>query len=139
MRVAGRIATLGGAALIAVFAGFGWLYVLHRSGHLAAGPDLPEALPLQRLAGGAAQPVSRMLLAWLPAGLVAGVALKAVGMGRWRGVAVFVAAAVVLIALGASADAVTASEQLLPHVVPQLSRAAIWMAAALVGIGAAVP
>jgi hypothetical protein len=139
MRAAGRIASVGGATLVAVLAGFGWLYVLHRSGELAAGPDVREALPLQRLAGGAAQPLSRVVLAWLPAGLVAGVALKATGMGRWRALAVFAAAAVVLIALGASADAVTASERFLPHVAPQLTRTAIWVAAGLAGAGAAIP
>src|SRR4051812_25654475 len=75
------------SVLVATLAAFGWLYVLRRSGAIAAGPELPDALPLQRLAGGAAQPLSRVVLAWLPAGVVAGLALKWTGLGRRGGLA----------------------------------------------------
>jgi hypothetical protein len=129
------------AAILTPVAGIGWLYALHRGAVLGAGPDVHAALPLQRLAGGAAQPASRLVLAWLPAGVVAGMALRAGGWRRrWvRAAVLFVACAVVLLLLGAAADAVTASETFGPHLAPQLGRAATWIAAVLVAAGAAVP
>lgn len=136
-----RAATIAGAALLTSLAGIGWLYLLHRGAVLGAGPLVHGALPLQRLAGGAAQPVSRLLVAWLPAGVAAGVVLRWGGWRRrWvRAVVLFAACAVLLLALGAAADAVTASEPLAPHISPQLGRVATWLAAALVGAGAAIP
>lgn len=131
--------TLGVSSLVAALAGFGWLYVLHRGNALGAGPVVPEALPLQRLAGGAGQPLSRLVLAWLPAGVVAGLALRAAGFGRARAPFVFAACLVLLMAMGAAADAVTASEPLARHLAPQLHRPATWSAAALIAIGAALP
>jgi hypothetical protein len=133
-----RAAAIAGAALLTPLAGIGWLYLLDRGGVLGAGPLVHEALPLQRLAGGAAQPALRLVVAWLAAGVAAGLLLR--GRRRWvRAVVLFLAGAVLLLALGAAADAVTASEPLAPHVGPQLGRAATWLAAALVGLGAALP
>jgi hypothetical protein len=128
-------------ALVATAAGIGWLYTLRRVGVLAAGPGLREALPLQRLAGGSTQPLLRLIAAWLPAGLAAGVALRLVGLGRrvTRAAWAFPASAALLLALGAAADAVTANEPLRAHLAAQPTRAATWLAAALFGIGAALP
>lgn len=134
-----RALVLTVSSVVVTLAGFGWLYVLHRGNALGAGPSVPEALPLQRLAGGAAQPLSRVALAWLPAGVVAGVALRSAGLGRGRGAAVFAVCLVLLLAMGAAADAITASEPLARHVAPQLHREATWVAAALLGLGAAIP
>jgi hypothetical protein len=129
------------AGLGATSAGIGWLYLLHRSGALVVGPSLGEALPLQRLAGGASQPLARIVVAWLPAGLVAGLALEAAGLRRrWvRGPALFAVCLVLLLALGAAADTVTASERLGDHLAEQPHRLVIWLAAALAGAGAALP
>lgn len=134
-----KVLAVGLATLVAAVAGFGWLYVLHRGNALGAGPRLGEALPLQRLAGGAAQPLTRVVIAWLPAGVFAGVALRWAGLGRRRGAGVFAASLVLLLATGAAADAITASEPLARHMAPQLHREAIWVASALVGLGAALP
>jgi hypothetical protein len=126
-------------SVAATLAGFGWLYLLYRRGALGAGPLVPEALPLQRLAGGAAQPLSRVLIAWLPVGVAAGVALRWAGLGRRRAVAVVLVCLPLLLAMGAAADAVTASEPLARHVAPQLQRSALWMAVGLLAAGAALP
>jgi hypothetical protein len=133
----------GAALAVAVCgtaAGVGWLYLLRHASPLAAGPRLHEALPLQRLAGGATQPLARVVVAWLPAGLAAGLVLGAAGYRR-RGVRaalMFGSTLVLLLALGAAADAVTASESLQSHVAAQPQRAATWLAAALVAIGSAL-
>ncbi|MEO8689633.1 MAG: hypothetical protein ABI611_15645 [Solirubrobacteraceae bacterium] len=120
--------------------GIGWLYLLRHAGSLAAGPSVPEALPLQRLAGGAEQPLARLVVAWLPAGLVTGLLLSAVGYRRrvLRAAVMFSTTFLLLSALGAAADAVTASEPLRSHVTAQPQRAATWIAAVLVAVGAAL-
>src|SRR5439155_4733245 len=76
---AARIMAGGVALLAVVVAGVGWLYLLRDLGALAAGPRIGEALPLQRLAHEDAQPLARLVAAWLPAGLLAGAALRALG------------------------------------------------------------
>jgi hypothetical protein len=127
--------------VVAVLAGIGWLYLLRDSGALAGGPALAEALPLQRLAGDAAQPLGRMAAAWLPTGLVAGALLARAGFAR-RGVRaalLFAGAAALLIVLSGVSDAITESDPLGSHMSAQPGRAAIWTAAALLALGAAVP
>jgi hypothetical protein len=139
-----RVARPAAALLVALAvtaAGIGWLDLLRRSGSLADGPRLREALPLQRLAGSAAQPLARVVAAWLPAGLAGGAALYFAGIRR-RAVRAAVLGGlsfVLLLAAGASSDAVTASETLRGHVAAQPHRPAIWLAAGLVALGAAVP
>lgn len=129
------------AALVVVAvtaAALGWLDVLRRAGVLhGSGPRLHEALALQRLAGGAAQPLGRFALAWLPAGIAGGALLALIGMRRRipRGALLFCGCAGLLLAFGAVADAVTASEPLSAHLSAQPGRLSIWAAAALAGIG----
>ena len=122
-------------------AGIGWLYLLRHAGALAGGPDLTDALPLQRLAGGDAQPLARIAVAFLPAGIVAGFVLRAAGFRRRvpRALGMLAGCAVLLMALAAAADTITASERLSDHLVQQPQRPAIWLAAALVAAGAAIP
>jgi hypothetical protein len=134
----GRTVAAVPVAVLVTAGGIGWLYLLRRAGALDAGPRFPEALPLQRLAGGAAQPLARLVAAWLPAGLVAGAALAAAGVARppMRAAAMFAGTATLLLALGAAADAITASEELSRHVAAQPQRWATWAAAGLVALGA---
>lgn len=71
------------AVIAAVLAGVGWLYVLRGLRWFALGGRVGDALPLLQLAGGDGQPVVRVAVAWLAAGLVAGVVLG--GLTRlWR-------------------------------------------------------
>ena len=131
-----------GLVVVAVTAAaLGWLDVLRRAGALhGSGPKLREALALQRLAGGAAQPLGRFALAWLPAGSAGGALLALAGMRRRipRGALLFGGCAALLLALDAAADAITASEPLSSHLAAQPGRLSIWAAAALAGLGGLV-
>jgi hypothetical protein len=140
LAVVWRVFAVLGIMLVVTLAGVGWLYLLRAAHLLTVGPRLHEALPLQRLAGSDAQPVGRVVAAWLPAGLVAGVALRALGV-RWRAlraVAGGLPCAVFLLASGAVADAITETDPVSAHLAAQPARVAIWLAAALVALGAAL-
>jgi hypothetical protein len=136
-RAAGALVVVLGA----VGAGIGWLYLLRDVGALHAGPAVPEALPLQRLAGNDAQPLARLLVAWLPTGALAGLALRAIGLERRtaRAALMLPACLILLAALGATADAVTANDPLRAHVSEQAHRPATWLAACLVALAVALP
>ena len=125
------------ALLALIAAGVGWLYLLRDASALAVGPSVPEALPLQRLAHGDAQPLLRLVVAWLPAGLVAGWLLRPVSPVL-RATIAFACVFAVLIVAGAALDGVTASETLMHHLGDQPSRAATWIAAGLVALGSLV-
>lgn len=132
-----------GAVLVIVaitLAATGWLDLLRRSGLLRAGPFLHEALPLQRLAGNGAQPLVRVIAAWLPAGLAGGAVLYMLGLRSRlaRAAVVFAGCALLLLALGALADAISESDPIGMHVSEQPGRVVIWVAAALAAAGAAV-
>ncbi len=77
-----RTSRLGtGAAIIltllaTLLAGVGWLYALRGLGWLSGGPKISDSLPLLQLSGRDAQPLERVVVAWLAAGLVAGVVLR---------------------------------------------------------------
>jgi hypothetical protein len=122
-------------------AGTGVVYLLRRAGGLSAGPDVRGALPLQQLAGGEAQPLARLLLAWVPAGGFAALALAWLTRLRPATRAIGVAAGffVVLGLTGALSDAVAVTDPIGPHLVPQLSRPATWVASGLALTGALLP
>ena len=124
--------------IAAVAAGIGWLYALRHVALLRMGPRLTDALPLQRLAGGAAQPLGRVVAAWLPAGLVAGVGIGLVSRLRRpaRALAVFVLALALVLAVSAASDALTHNEPIRQHLHEQPHRAAAWLAAGLMALGA---
>jgi hypothetical protein len=135
-----RVAAAAAVMLVVTLAGVGWLYLLRAAHLLGVGPRLSEALPLQRLAGSDSQPLARLVAAWLPAGLVAGVALRALGARRrvWRAMAAGLPCAVLLLLFGAAADAITETDPLGAHLAAQPQRLAIWLAVALVAVGAAL-
>lgn len=65
------------AVLVAgLFAGTGWLYLLRGVHLLGFGPRIADALPLLQLADFDGQPLGRVMVAWLLAGVLAGVALR---------------------------------------------------------------
>lgn len=138
---AAHVARAGAVLLVvlaAVAGGIGWLYALRHVGVLKAGPRLADALPLQRLAGGAAQPLLRVVVAWLPAGLVAGVGVGLVSRLRRpvRGAAVFALALAIVLAVAAASDSLTRNEPIRRHLHEQPHRAATWLAAGLMALGA---
>lgn len=126
--------------LLAVVAGVGWLYALRSVGALAVGPSFAGALPLQRLAGGDAQPLLRLGVAWIPAGAIAALALstgtRLPPAGRVVAVSLF--AWVVLVLFGAASDAAAVSAGVPSHLPEQLTRAGTWLAVLLMAVGASV-
>jgi hypothetical protein len=70
-------------AVLATVAGIGWLYALRGLGWLNAGPRIPDSLPLLQLAGFDAQPLARLLVAWIPCGALAGALLLHRRPSRW--------------------------------------------------------
>jgi hypothetical protein len=125
------------AVVLAVCAGVGWLYLLRRVGGLAVGPHIGGALPLQQLAGNADQPLLRLVVAWLPAGILAGAALVALTrLGAMvRTVLVLGCSAVLLVVAGAISDAAAISDPLSTHFSAQAGRTGTWVAVALMVIG----
>ena len=113
------------------------MYLLRAAGLLPYGPDVPGALPLQQLAGSDAQPLLRLAVAWIPAGALAGLALRGAGLGTLVDVALTaVAAAVLLMVVGAISDAATVSGAVTSHVTGQFTREGTWVAAGLMACGA---
>jgi hypothetical protein len=127
--------------VVVVAGGVGWLALLRGVPVLDVGPRVPGSLPLQRLAGGDAQPLLRVLVAWLSAGLVMGAVLASAGrLGRLaRAAAVPLIGGLTLVALGALQDGITASEAPLAHVLPQLSHEGLWVAVAALTACALIP
>ena len=112
--------------------GVGWLDLLRRAGVLGFGPGVPGALPLEQLADEDRQPLARLIVAWVPVGVLAAWLL---GPGRGP-VAPAAAAFVVLAAIGAVSDAASISGPLSEHLAPQLWRAGTQVAVALIMLGA---
>jgi hypothetical protein len=124
-------------ALAGLVAGVGTVYLLRTVGPLAVGPNVPGALPLQQLAGGESQPVLRVAIAWIPAGVVAGLALARLTSlnARTRALVLAIPAATLLLLAGAAADAIAITDPLQPHLLPQLTRPGTWVAVALFALG----
>jgi hypothetical protein len=76
--LAGRVLGWPLIVVAGVLAGFGWLYVLRGLGWLGLGPRVADALPLLQLASFDGQPLLRVLVAWLLAGALTGVALRSI-------------------------------------------------------------
>ena len=123
--------------VLAVCAGMGWLYLLREAGALDAGPRLSGALPLEQLARGDDQSLLRVAVAWLPAGVGAGLALAwATGWGlARRTVAVGLIGFVVLFATGAVSDAIAVNETVVSKLGDQFSHGGIWVEVAFLVIG----
>ncbi|MGI8558404.1 MAG: hypothetical protein ACR2ND_08865 [Solirubrobacteraceae bacterium] len=125
--------------LIALLAGFGWLDGLRSLGVLGAGPRVADALPLRRLAGDSAQPLSRVILAWGSVGLVAGVALA--GIPRAVRLGVLALSGLVLLSLASDAAyAVEETQRVAGTLTSRLPGAGVALEAAVFALaGAAAP
>ena len=125
-------------ALAALFAGIGILYLIRDSG-LGFGTKVHDALPLEQLAGKDAQPLSHLVIAWVPAGFVAGLALLSLTkLGAVaRTVSLTFLSAITLLLAGAISDSIQVNDPLSPHLSPQLHRGGTWLAVALFALGSA--
>jgi hypothetical protein len=90
------------AVVAGLLAGTGWLYVLRGLHWLGVGPRISDALPLLALAASDGQPVVRVVIAWILAGALTGVALAEVARNRRATLAFVLALAVLLVASQAS-------------------------------------
>jgi enterochelin esterase-like enzyme len=90
------------AIMIGALAALGLLYELRQTRLFAVGPRVPDALPLLQLAGFDAQPLTRLLVATLPAGLVLGWAL--IGLDRRRRVVLAGVLSLLLLLAGSDAS-----------------------------------
>ena len=85
--------------LVALLAGEGWLYALRSFGWFSSGPMVGDSLPLLQLAGFDRQPLARVVVGWLLAGVMLGIPLSRVAR---RGQALFVALIALVLLLVAS-------------------------------------
>ena len=94
----------GGAAagvlilVVGLLAGIGWLYVLRAMHWLDVGPRVGDSLPLLQLASFDGQPLLRVLVAWVLAGALTGVALSEARPHRRAAAALGVGLLVLLLA-----------------------------------------
>jgi hypothetical protein len=91
---------------VALLAGEGWLYALRSFGWFSSGPMVGDALPLLQLAGFDRQPLSRVVVAWLLAGVMLGIPLYRVPR-RWRALSIAPAALVLLFVASQASFALT--------------------------------
>jgi hypothetical protein len=95
-----------GAALLVVLAGLlagtGWLYVFRGLHWLRVGPRIGDSLPLLALASADGQPLLRVVVAWVLAGALAGMALRELAPTRRAALALVMGLVVLLAASQAS-------------------------------------
>ena len=138
LRVAGGSA-LGATALVACSgAALGLLYTLRQLRWLAIGPPVPDALPLLQLAGFDAQPLARVLVAALLAGLALGVAL--IRVERRRRVILVSVVALFVMLLGSDASyALARNLRLGPVLLDRAPALGPCLEALLIALASAVP
>jgi lysylphosphatidylglycerol synthetase-like protein (DUF2156 family) len=115
-------------ALLAAPSAIGLLYLLRDAHLLGAGARLTGALPLQQLAGDAAQPPARIAVACALAGLATGVVLGLLTRARplLVGLAGGALAWAVLVGTGAASDAVASALRVADRLGPQLRHGGLW-------------
>lgn len=126
------------AVVLGVLIGEGWLYVLREQGWLPSGPRVGDSLPLLQLAGFDGQPLLRVIVAWLLAGLVTGLALSRVAPLR-RGVAAGLLALVLLLAASQASDALARNLSFSAVAFSRTPGLGPWLGALLFGLACALP
>jgi hypothetical protein len=124
-------------AAAAILAGIGWLYLLRDHTGLDAGPHLRGALPLEELTPAGRQPLLRMAVAWLPAGVAVGIALGVLTRVRLALIAVGagILSFVILGLTTAASEALVYNERFSSHVDGALGRTGLWAAVAFIAAG----
>lgn len=131
---------LGGviAVIAVVLGGIGWLWLLRQQGWFATGPTVPDALPLLQLANADGQALLRVVVAWLVAGLAAGICLRRIPR-LWRLLFCGILAAA-LLWLASEESFALARNDTLGHVLQSRSvGSGPWLEAALLAVASMVP
>jgi hypothetical protein len=102
LRIGGRAVATAMIVLAGLLVGTGWLYVLRALHWFGIGPRIGDSLPLLQLAAFDGQPLLRVLVAWLLAGALTGVALSATPPWRRAAPALVLALIALLFAAQAS-------------------------------------
>ncbi len=135
-----RLIAGGGAlavllTLAASVTSIGLLYELRRLGWFAAGPSVPDALPLLQLAGFAGQPLARVLAAGLLTGGALGILLIRLRPGARATIVALTAAFVLLLASDAS-YALARNLRFWPVAIGRAPGTGPWLEALLLAAGA---
>ena len=126
------------AVLLAAVCGFGWLYFLRGAGWFGAGPKVGDALPLLQLAGFDLQPLARVIIAWLAAGVIAGLLTWRLKPGR-RAVAFAVLGAVLLFVASQAAYALARNLHFTDVLFGHLPGSGGFVEAAVLAVGSYLP
>lgn len=133
----GAIAT-GPAVLLCSLAGLGLLYAMRGLQWFAIGPPVPDSLPLLQLAGFDGQPLVRVILAWLAAGVIIGYALIRIGPLRRSALVGMLALLILLLASDAS-YALARNLRLESVLLDRTPGLGPWLEAFLLAVGSALP
>jgi hypothetical protein len=129
-------------ALLAVIAGLlgglGWLYFLRGLHWFSAGPQVPDALPLLQLAGTDRQPLLRVVIAWLLAGVLTGLVLARLPRIR-RVIVVALLALIVLLVASQASHALTRNIRFGSTLFSRVPASGPWLEAVLFTAGCLVP
>jgi hypothetical protein len=123
---------------VSLVAGLGWLYVLRGLGWLPVGPRLADALPLLQLAGNDGQPLARVAAAWMPVGIVAGLAMRSAPRVCRAALGGLLGSALLFIGSEAS-FAVARNLSLNQAIASRRPGLGAWVEALLFGVGCAIP
>jgi enterochelin esterase-like enzyme len=138
--VRGTVTSTGAtvAVVICTLTGVGLLYTLRQLHWLAVGPSIPDALPLLQLAGFAGQPIGRVIAAWVPAGVVLGVALVGFPAPR-RALVILIFGAVLLLFASDACYALTRNLRLGDVLLNREPGLGPWVECLLLAAGGALP
>lgn len=137
-RVCGESAGFVLAVFIGLLAGDGWLYVLRGAGWFASGPNVGDSLPLLQLAGFDGQPLLRVVVAWLLAGVLVGVVTVRIPALR-RGAAGGSLALVLLLLASQASYALARNLRFGAVVFSRAPGSGPWLEALAFAIGCALP
>jgi enterochelin esterase-like enzyme len=133
-----RVLAAGAALVLCVVAGAGLLYGLRGLNLPAVGPSIPDSLPLLQLAGFDAQPLARVTVAWLAAGVVLGLALGLLRVAPARSpLPIALAGALALVLASDASDALARNLNFHAVLMGRAPGAGPWVEALLLAAGVA--
>jgi hypothetical protein len=136
--IASGAIAVGPALLLCALAGIGLLYALRGLRWFAIGPPIPDSLPLLQLAGLDGQPLARLIVAWLAAGVIIGVAMIRLGPLR-RSVLVGLLGVLILLLASDASYALARNVRLEGVLLDRAPGLGPWLEGFLLAVGSALP